>query len=166
LQGQLQLAPALHRLYIQAADPYGVLVRMIKLYCKTSHVQLVDAPENATAVLEITQDTAKDEFLSVSGTQQTRQYKLSVIVSFVIKDPKGRIIVPLQTLTEERTITIQADQILGSSNEANLFYEQMRRSIAFAMMNRISSQDVTQMINTGISGAKSATTAKKNKGTT
>ena len=43
---------------------------------------------------------------------------------------------------------MQSNQILGSSNEANLFYQQMRRTLAYAIMNRIASQEVTQQIMT------------------
>ena len=37
--------------------------------------------------------------------------------------------------------------ILGSSNEANLFYQQMRRTLAYAIMNRIASKEVTNIVN-------------------
>lgn len=146
LQGEVQLAPPLHRLYLQTADPYGYLARNLQEYLKLSNVQLVSTKEEAQTVLAILQDSNGQQLLSVSGTQQTRQYHLTVTLVFEITDANGRVIVPAQTLTETRTITVQSNQILGSSNEANLYYQQMRRSLAYALMNRIASKEISAMI--------------------
>jgi len=147
LQGERKLAPPLHRLYLKASDPYGHLVRSLQQYLKSSHVQLVSSPSEADTILTILSDTTSQVLLSVSGTQQTRQYTLNVIVTFDISDAQGRTLIPPQTLSESRIITVQSNQVLGSSNEANLFYQQMRRSIAFAIMNRIASKQITATIN-------------------
>lgn len=146
LQGKMQLAKPLHRMFLQVPDPYSHLVKNLKQYLKMSKVQLVSSPEDAETILVILQDEPTQELLSVSGTQQTRQYDLKVTVTFEITDAKGRVLVAPQTLHESRTITMQSNQILGSSNEANLFYQQMRRTLAYAIMNRIASQEVTQQI--------------------
>lgn len=147
LQGQMQLAPPLHRMYIQAPDPYGSLVRSLQQSLKMSNVKIVASPQEADTILVILRDENSQELLSVSGTQQTRQYNLIVTVTFEITKTQGETIVPPQTLSETRTITIQSNQILGSSNEASLFYQQMRRTLAYAMMNRLASQDISLMIN-------------------
>lgn len=147
LQGEKHLATPLHRLYLQSSSPYGQLERSIKQYLKQSNVQLVSSPNEANTILAITQDEPSQELLSVSGTQQTRQYNLRVTVTFVITTAKGLTIVGPQTLSETRTITIQSNQVLGSSNEANLFYQQMRRTLAYSILNRIASRELTQTIN-------------------
>lgn len=145
-QGAANLAPPLHRMYIQTSDPYGVLVRNLKLDLQMSHVQLVQSPLEADTILNILQDNTSQDLFSVSGTQQTRQYILRVTVIFEITDAPGRILVAPQTLSETRTITVQSNQILGSSNEMNLFYQQMRRNLANAIIYRIASNEITQRI--------------------
>lgn len=146
-QGNVTLAPPLHRLYLQTSDPYGILSKNLQPYLKMSHVQLVSSPQEADTVLVIRSDSENETLLSVSGTTQTRQYNLSVTVVFSIENNKGLTIVPPQTLTESRVITVQSNLVLGSSNEANLFYQQMRRTLASAIMNRIASAQVTKMVN-------------------
>ncbi len=148
LQGEMKLAPPLYHLYLQTADPYGYLANNLRQYLKTSRVQLVATTGEASAVLAILRDESSQELLSVSGTQQTRQYNLRVTVEFEITDAIGRALIPPQILTETRAITVQSNQILGSSNEANLFYQQMRRTLAYAIMNRLASKEITQQINT------------------
>lgn len=144
-QGQVQLAKPLERLYLQTSDPYGHLARSLESYLKLSNVTLVPK-EKANAILVILRDEPIQTFLSVSSTQQTRQYNLSVIVEFEIIDKEGKVLVSKQTLAETKPITFQSNQILGSSNEASLFYQQMRRTLAYTIMNRIASKEITKMI--------------------
>lgn len=146
LQGQVLLAPPLHRLYLQTPDPYGQLSRNLQQNLKLSGVTLVPTQAEADTTLTILQDNTSQTLLGVNGTQQTRQFLLSVIVSFQISDAKGLIILPPQILREDRVITVQSNLILGSSNEANLYYSQMRRTLAFAITNRLASREVTKKI--------------------
>lgn len=146
LQGPLQLVPPLRTIFIQTPDPYGSLSRSLREYMRMSDVTVACSPAQATAILVIMQDITSQELLSVSSTQQTRQYVLKVNVAFEINDPRGRTIVPPQSVIESRMITVQSNQILGSSNEANLYYQQMRRSIAYAIMNRLNSQQIGRMV--------------------
>lgn len=146
LQGEAKLAPPLHRLYLQTPDPYGNLARNLKQYLKMSKVRLVPSPTQAETILAVTRDETAQEFISVSATTQTRQYRLKVTVVFEITNSKGQVIIDPQTLVEERIITIQSNQILGSSNETALLYQQMRRALAYAIINRIASRDITRAI--------------------
>lgn len=145
-QGELVLAPPLHRLYLKTSDPYGRLARDLKEYLKASNVQLVSSPQEAETILTIMHELDSQELLSVSGTQQTRQYNLMTTVTFDISNNKGMVFIDNQKLSETRTITVQSNQILGSTNEANLFYEQMRRALAYDIMNRLASRQVTEAI--------------------
>lgn len=147
LQGEKQLAPPLHRLYLQTPDTYGNLERNLKDSLKMSGVKLVSSPAEADTMLIVTSDNSYQELLSVSGTQQTRQYSLRLVVSFEITTPSGKVLLPAESLSDSRTITVQSNQILGSSNESTMYYQQMRRSIAAAIMNRLASTQVTDIIN-------------------
>lgn len=160
LRGEMPLAQPLHSLYIQSIDPYGTLVHNLEQSLKMSNVKLADKPGNAQTILIIARDDTSQKLLSVGATQQTRQYELAASVTFEVTDAHNRSLVPQQTLTEKRAITVQSNQILGSSNEANLYYQQMRRSLANAIMYRLSSHEVTAIINKAFQAEKpsSATT--------
>lgn len=147
LQGETHLAAPLHRMYLQTQDPYGPLAHFLQEYLKMSHVQLVESPELATSILVIENDRNSQSLLSVSATQQTRQYNLAVNVSFFVTNNTGKVLVAPQSFTEARTLTIQSNQVLGSSNEATNIYQQIRRSLATAIINRLSSQEITDTLN-------------------
>ena len=150
LRGEMPLAPPLHNLYVQSIDPYGTLVRILEQSLKMSNVHLAANSSEANTILTIIRDDTAQDLLSVGGSQQTRQYKLSVIVAFEVTDNSGRILVEPQTLVESRVITIQSNQILGSSNEANLYFQQMRGTLASAIMYRLSSHEITKTINQAV----------------
>lgn len=147
MQGNAQLAQPLHRLYLQTPDPYGHLSRDLQQNLKMSNVVLTATSAEADSILVILEDNSTQKLLSVGGTQQTRQYELGVTVVFEIENKNGLTMVPRQTLSATRNITVQSNQILGSSNEANLYYQQMRRQLAIALMNRLASIEVTNMLN-------------------
>ena len=146
LQGEMHLAKPLQHLYLETSDPYGQLARDLRQYLKMSNVQLAQTQSEATAILNIAHDETSETLVSVGGTQQTRQYSLKVTVMFEITDKNGRTLVPMQTLSESRSITVQSNQVLGSSNEATLYYQQMRRRLAYAIMTRIASAEVTKLV--------------------
>lgn len=145
-RGELPLAQPLHNLYLESRDPYGQLAHNLQQYLKASSVHLTDSPTKADTVLVITKEEMGQQLLGVAGTQQTRQYSLSITVAFQITSPTGLVLVPQQAVTESRTIPILANQTLAGSNEANNIYSQMRQAIAYDIMNRLASQDVTTML--------------------
>lgn len=146
-QGEMQLALPLHRLYLATPDTYGTLEKNLRDSLKMSGTKLVSSQNEADTLLVITSDSTTQELLSVSSTQQTRQYTLRVAVSFYLATAQGRLILPEETISDSRTITIQLSQILGSSNEAAIYYQQMRRYIANAILNRLASKQATLKIN-------------------
>jgi len=150
LQGQAQLPPQLHRLYFKTSDPYGYLSRTLKESFKLSNVILVNSPDEAQTVFEILSDTTTQNFVTVGGSQQTRQYNLIVNVVYQVTDPKGRVLLGPETLSETRSLVLQSNQVLGASNEATSYYQQMRRSIAYSIMNRLASQQVGTAIRVGL----------------
>lgn len=145
LRGQSNLAPPLKRVYIQTKDPYGQLTVILKRYLKMSGVYLAADPADATTILDILSERESEQLQSVSGTQQTRQYNLILTVTFQITAPNGKAIIPPQIVSETRQLTIQANQILAGSNEEDNLYQQMRPSIVFDIMNRLSSQEMTRL---------------------
>jgi LPS-assembly lipoprotein len=145
-RGELPLAPPLHNLYLQTADPYGQLARNLIQFLKLSGVHIAAKPQEADTVLVILSETTQQQLLGISGTQQTRQYNLLLNVTFSVTRPDGTVLVPPQLITEVRTLTIKADQILAGSNEANTLYEQMRQAIIYDIMSRLSSKDIAALL--------------------
>lgn len=146
-QSALSMASPLQTMYLQTADPYGNLAQFLRDALLRSNIKLTNTPETANSILVITADQTSQDLLSVNDTQQTRQYNLHVTVSFIVTNRKGVSLLPQQTITETRAITVQSNQILGSSNEATLSFQQMRRALANAIVFRLASHQVTAIVN-------------------
>ena len=150
VQGPVKLAPPLQYLYLQTPDPYGHLARYLSQYLRASGVTIAPSVQTARTTLIILADDSSQELLGVSSTQQTRQYNLRVTVRFEVIDAKtGLVLIAPQTLSETRTTTVQANMVLGSSNEATINYEQMRRSIASSILTRLSANNAARDVIAG-----------------
>lgn len=145
LRGAVSLSPPLKKMF-KTTDPYGPLTHNLRDYLTLSGVELTDTPQTATTVLHIISEVPSQQLLSVSGSQQTRQYSLLLAVTFEVTTPAGAVLMPSITLTENRTFTTLSDQILGGTNEQNTLYQQMRLAIVYDIMNRLSSKDVTNLL--------------------
>lgn len=145
-RGKINLAEPLQNVFIKTNEPYSQLVQNLKKYLKLSGVHITDSAAEATTVIELSNEKKAQQQLSVSGTQQTRQYNLILSTSFRLLNQKGLVISPPQSVTESRTITIQANQILGGSNEATNLYVLMYQALAYDIMMRLGSQDVSENI--------------------
>jgi LPS-assembly lipoprotein len=146
-RGEITLAPPLKNIYLKTPDPYGQLARNLRSFLKMSNVHLADTATSANTVLVILKEQMGQDLVSVSGTQLTRQYNLTLNVTYQVTDAEGKILVSPQTSTEVRSLTIQSDQILGGSNEANSLYTQMQSAIVYDIMYRLSSKEITAILN-------------------
>jgi LPS-assembly lipoprotein len=146
LRGEVPLAAPLKRMYLQSPDPYGELARNLRLGLEAAGVHLTESKDQAAIVLEILNEKTTQQLLSVGGTQQTRQYNLILAVTFQLTSPKGNIVMPPQTVSDTQALTVQADQVLGGSNEQNNLYQQMRQDIVFTLLNRLSSQSARAQV--------------------
>lgn len=146
LRGQIPLSPPLQTMYLKTKDPYGQLARNLRQFLKLSGVYLTETPENATTIFEIVSERTLDQLISLNGSQQTRQYNLTLTVTFVITDPKGQPLIKPEALSETRVLTIKEGQILAGSNEATALYEQMRQAIVYDILSRLSSAQMTRFL--------------------
>ena len=146
LRGPVTLAPPLHKLYIHTSTPYSPLTKNLTQALRASGVTVTATSKEAITTLDIISETTNEQLLSVGGTQQTRQYNLILTVTFQVLDAAGRTVLPAQSVTEQRTITIQASQILGGSNETNILYQQMRLAIVNDIMIRLSAENAIKAL--------------------
>lgn len=147
-RGPVTLAPPLQNLYLQTTDPYGQLVKNIRLYLKMSGVHLASTQTQATSILDILSENTSEQLVNISGTQATRQYNLTLTVNYRVTDSHGNLLVETQTATETRPLTINANQMLSGSNQAVSLYQQMRQAIVYDIVSRLASREITTLVTT------------------
>jgi LPS-assembly lipoprotein len=142
-RGEVTLPPNMQSIYIKTNDPYGWLALGLENYFKTSGTYIAASPKSADLTIHILHVDKAQQLLSVSGTQQTRQYNLVLSATFQLLNAEGKTTVEQQTVSETRVLTVAADQILGGSNEADNLYTQMHQPIVYDIISRITSRDIT-----------------------
>ncbi len=145
-RGSVPFAPELQRVYLKTPSPYSELTNNLRDYLEMSGVYLADTPTQANTILEIVAENMVQELLGVSGSQQTRQYKLTLSVTFQVTSPTDVILVSRETLSQSRILPINSGEVLAGSNQAAALYQQMRRAIVFDIMNRLSSREITHKL--------------------
>ncbi|MDR3490444.1 MAG: LPS assembly lipoprotein LptE [Gammaproteobacteria bacterium] len=146
LRGLAPLPPSLQRIYIESKGPYGLLEQKLRATLPLTHVHIMSTPESADTILVISNETPTQQLVSVGGTQQTRQYNLTLAVTFAIADNTGKLLIAPQTVSEMRTLTLQSSQILGTTNEQATLYQVMRQAIVYDIIDRLSSKKITDIL--------------------
>lgn len=146
LRGATELPAPLQHVYVKSAKPYGELATNIRQYFKISGAHTTETASEAETVLNIIAESTGQQLLGVSGTQQTRQYNLTLSVTFQLTTPDGVALTVPETLTQSRTLPINAGEILSGSNQATALYQQMRRAIVFDIMNRLASHQINDIL--------------------
>jgi len=153
LRSPIHLSPALQKPYLETASPYSPLSHALLEAFRLSGATPVDTPRNASIIFAILGDQRTQTLLSVSSTQSSRQYRLSLIVTYQLISPKGKLLTGPETVTESRVLTMASDQILSSSNEINTLYHQIRIAVVHDIMNRLASHEISDIL----SGSKHRT---------
>lgn len=145
-RGPMTLAPPLQNIYLQTNDPYGQLVKNLRVYFKISGVHVTQTSVEATTILEILSESTTEQLINISGTQTTRQYNLILTVTYRVTDNRGNVLVDTQSASEARPLTINANQMLSGSNQAVSLYQQMRQAIVYDIVSRLASRDITGLL--------------------
>ncbi len=147
LRGTAELPTPLKKLYLKTSQPYSPLSNAFKEYCQYSKIPLVKNEKDATAILVILNENTAQQLVAISNTQQTRQYNLSLAVSFQVISPEGNVLVPDATVSETRAVTLNASQLLSGSNQEEDLYEKMRQAIVVDVVRQLTSTDTFKQLN-------------------
>lgn len=147
LRDSFSFSSPIRHLYIETNTPYSLLTANLKQFFKRTSVHVTSSAKEADIILNILNEKETQPLISISSTQQTREYNLTVSITFQLKDRSGKIIVPQETMSESRTFTIQSSQILSGSNEAYGLYQQLWQALVYTVANRLASKEIAAQIN-------------------
>lgn len=137
LRGDVKLAAALNKVYIEGADPYDPLVRELTRSLTTTGAAVVEDSKQATAILQILNNSGSRRVLSVSSAGKVSEYELYQILEFKVRDAAGRELLAPQRLEITRDYLFDKQDVLGKSNEEEMLRRDMRRDLARLAMLRL-----------------------------
>jgi LPS-assembly lipoprotein len=138
LAGTDPLPPVMARPYLSLKDPYTDFSRELEHRLKGAGVALQNAPEGATATIDITKDSVERRTIAVSGRNIPTQYELTYTVTFNVRGADKELLAP-QTVSLSRDFSYDETLELAKEHEADILRQQMARDLVSIAMRRLAS---------------------------
>lgn len=139
LRGTFDVPPQMDPTYIQApqGDP---LARQMREALRSADVEVVDAPDQASAVLRLLRQDQSRRVRAVDQRGKVIDYELTYKVSFDVQDAEGEELVSPQAITLVRTQVDPGVEVLGKQEEQTLFFSDMQREMVGRILRRVKIQ--------------------------
>jgi LPS-assembly lipoprotein len=99
--------------------------------------RLVDAPQEAQAILAVAGELREKSILSLSSAGRVREFQLRYRFAFRVHDLKGREYIPLNEIVLTRDISFSDTQVLAKEQEEVLLYRDMQNDLVQQLMRRL-----------------------------
>jgi LPS-assembly lipoprotein len=128
----------MQRTYVDPVDKHSLFHRELRLQLQAAGVELVDTPDNSTAILSIRIDETDQRVLSVSGRNVPTEYEVYYTVEYSIASGEKVLLSP-QDVTLTRDYTYDTTKVLGKSREESMLREAVVKDLVRIVLKQISS---------------------------
>jgi len=128
----------MQRTYLDPVDKHSLFHRELRLQLQAAGVELVDTPDNSTAILSIRIDETDQRVLSVSGRNVPTEYEVYYTVEYSISSGEKILLSP-QDVTLTRDYTYDTTKVLGKSREESMLREVVVKDLVRIVLKQISS---------------------------
>ncbi len=125
-------------IYLSAANPGSALVQELRKDLKTNKTEVMDKPDKAEVILNISLEQQDMVILSLDATGLVNEYQLRYRVSLRAYDNQQREWLPASDLLLTRDLIFDNSQILAMSSEETMLYQNMRSDMAQQILRRLS----------------------------
>ncbi len=147
LRGKTPLPAQLQNLAISSDTPYSDFSKQLKSTMRDMGITVDDNTAQAPYRLRIISAVNSEIVGSISSSTNTRIYTLYFTVNYQLLDKQGKIILPTQTVSSYRTLTVNANQVLGSSIESLTLQREMRSDVIEKIMYRLAAHNTQRLLN-------------------
>ena len=138
MQGALDTPPGMERTYIDAVDRNSEFYREFRRQLLAAGVDLVDTPEEATAIFAITADITGQRVLSVSARNVPTEYEVFYTVEYSLVSGEQTLLA-LQDTTFTQDYTWNETLVLGKAREEDLLRDAVVSDLVRTILKQISS---------------------------
>lgn len=137
LQGELTVPPEMERTYIDPFERNTQFHRELERQLLAAGVDVVDSPDDATAILTITADQTGQRVLSVSARNVPTEYEVFYTVEYALASGEESLLEP-QDITFVRDYTWNETLVLGKAREEDLMREAIVSDLVRTVLKQIS----------------------------
>ena len=124
-------------LYVQAAPTSQFATQLKRVVRTGSGTKIAERPEQAEAILQITNELQEKQILSLGGGGRVSEYQLRYRVSFRLTDGKNREHIPASEILLRRDYSFNDDQALSKESEEALLFRDMRNDAVQQLVRRL-----------------------------
>lgn len=146
LRNSVAISPCLRVIYLKSVVPYTGLLAELRQNFSALGICVTKNACQAPLTLNILSEKFQENRVTISATSLLSQYFLSYEVVYQFESADCRIVVRPRTIKVVRSYTINANQILGASNELPLLRQDMRREVTYQLINQLSSACVLDAV--------------------
>ena len=128
----------MQRTYLDPVDKHSLFHRELRLQLQAAGVELVDTPDNSTAILSIRIDETDQRVLSVSGRNVPTEYEVYYTIEYSLASGEKVLLSP-QDITLTRDYTYDTTKVLGKSREEAVLREAVVKDLVRTVLKQISS---------------------------
>jgi LPS-assembly lipoprotein len=138
LQGELTTPAEMERTFVEAIERNSLFHRELQARLRAAGVQLVETPENATAILTISIDETDQRVLSVSTRNVPTEFEVYYTVEYGLVSGTESLLAP-QYLTLTRDYTYDEILVLGKAREEALMRDAIVQDLVRIVLKQLSS---------------------------
>jgi len=138
LQGAGSLPAAMGKTYVATRSAHSDFLLALTDTLRQRGAEVLRAPDDGAAVLDIAADETGQRVLSVSARNIPREYEVFYSVTFSLK-LAGKDVVDHETLVVTRSYTFDETQVLAKSAEQEVLRRALAEDLARRVMRRIES---------------------------
>jgi LPS-assembly lipoprotein len=124
-------------IYVQAPPSSVFAIQLKRAVAAGSGTRIVDRPEQAEVILQITNELQEKQILSLTGGGRVSEYQLRYRVFFRLTDSKNREYIPASEILLRRDYTYNDSQALALESEEALLYRDMRNDAVSQLVRRL-----------------------------
>ena len=144
LQGAGTLPPAMARTYLHTDRPHSEFLQSLTDTLRQRGAEVLMAPAEGAAVLDISSDDTGQRVLSVSARNIPREYEVYYAVTFSLR-VGAESLISNESLVVTRSYTYDETEVLAKAAEEEILREALAADLARRVMQRIQSLGATAM---------------------
>ena len=142
LQGAGSLPASMARTYVDTERPHSEFLLTLTDVLRQRGAEVLDAPAEGAAVLDITVDETGQRVLSVSARNIPREYEVYYAVTFSLR-VGAESLINNESLVVTRAYTYDETQVLAKAAEEEILREALASDLARRVMQRIQALGAT-----------------------
>ena len=138
LRGVLKLPPQLKNTYIQSDAPNSPFTQVLTRLLIANHINVVKSPQDANAILVLSDVNTSNALTSLSGGAEAGQYTMYGSVTFSVTDAKtGAVFIPPRQVENTRTFDSNSTQALSAQSAINNLMVLQQNQLAQDILNQL-----------------------------